>query len=341
MNRRIVVTVAICCFSISWLMGGLNRSIRATPASFDWGSFNAGGSTAYGIYDVDNATILQTGDLAQLIWTGPNGVIDPPQVSGAPGGDDQLLSTNTVNNGAPFPPPQQNKGYLALKTYSFDTEDPQNEGLVYIRAWNAPSASGANAYGDSVQGTLSNGGVLNAPRWNTNVEISSATPTPTSSSTNTTTPSPTTTSTSTATATVTPTESATATSTSTAVYTPTSTSTETATPSATSTGTTTATNTPTATPVSLEIHNYLPMIVSSNHTTQNESGSKAVVVTITVSTSQNETNTSTLQTSRSKTAKFNMLLALGILIIAVGLVLISRNWWIIRVHYDSAMPQKD
>jgi hypothetical protein len=137
----------------------------AVPASFQWGSFDSLGSTAYGVYEHDNVTILQTGDLAQLIWAGPNGVIDPPTPSGGVTGDDVILDTSAVNNGAPLPPPARNRGYIPIKTYSFDTGNPQNNGTIYIRAWNASTAAGATAYGDSTTGTLTNGGTFNAPRW--------------------------------------------------------------------------------------------------------------------------------------------------------------------------------
>jgi hypothetical protein len=144
---------------------------RATPASFEWGTFSSTGQTTFGVYDVDNITILQTGDLAQFIWTGTDGQIDPPLPDGAPGGDDQLLDTSAVQNSGSLPPPAQNRGYITLKTYSFDTTNPQNGGIVYIRAWNASTPAGATAYGDSQTGTLTDGGVLNAPRWNTNIRL--------------------------------------------------------------------------------------------------------------------------------------------------------------------------
>jgi hypothetical protein len=141
--------------------------VQADPANFEWGSFDSGGSTAYGVYDTDNATILETGDLAQFIWAGSDGEIDPPQPDGTPGDDDQLLDTSAIENAGSLPPAAQNKGYIPLNTYSYDTGDPQNNGTVYIRAWNASTAADATAYGDSSTGTLSNGGTLNAPRWYT------------------------------------------------------------------------------------------------------------------------------------------------------------------------------
>jgi len=103
----------------------------------------------------------------QLIWTGPDGAVDPPQSDGAPGDDDQVLQTSTINNGLPLPPPQQNKGYAPLTTYTFDTDDPHAGGTVYIRAWNNNTPQTATAYGDSGTTTLQGGTQWSAPRWNT------------------------------------------------------------------------------------------------------------------------------------------------------------------------------
>jgi len=131
--------------------------------SFDWGSFDSGGSTTYGVYEADNTTVLQTWDLVQLIWTGADGTIDPPQPDGSTTDDDQILDSSTVRNDLPGDP--ANKGYIPLKTYTFFPSDPQSGGTVYIRAWNASTASSATAYGDSTTATLTGGGTFNAPRW--------------------------------------------------------------------------------------------------------------------------------------------------------------------------------
>jgi hypothetical protein len=154
---------------VGLLLGGLAtpQEVQAAPANFEWGSFSAAGLTTFGVYDTDNATVLQTGDLAQLIWAGPDGVIDPPQSDGAPGDDDQLLQSSSINNELPLPPHQQNKGYISLKTYTFDTDDLQNSGTIYIRAWNASTPQTATAYGDSETTTLVGGTQWSAPRWYT------------------------------------------------------------------------------------------------------------------------------------------------------------------------------
>jgi hypothetical protein len=146
-----------------------------TGSEIQWGSFNAAGSTAFGVYDTDNTTILQTGDLAQLIWAGPNSTIDQPQCNGAPGGDDQLLDFTIVQNAGSLPPAAQNRGYVSLKTYTFNATSPQNGGVIYIRAWNANTATSATAYGQSATSTLIGGTIYNAARWYTNNAFATAT----------------------------------------------------------------------------------------------------------------------------------------------------------------------
>ncbi|MCA9873055.1 MAG: hypothetical protein KC441_05355 [Anaerolineales bacterium] len=142
----------------------VNRA-AAVPTSFQWGSFSATGSTSFGVYESDGNTILETGDLVQLLWAGPDGLVDPPLPDGSPTGDDQLLDTTTVQNTGSLPPPARNKGYVPLHTYSCDTTDPQINGVVYQRAWNASTAGSATAYGNSGTGTLTSGGSFNALRW--------------------------------------------------------------------------------------------------------------------------------------------------------------------------------
>lgn len=182
------------------------------PVSFDWGSFSASGQTTYGVYDEGNVTILQTGDIAQLIWAGPDGQAGAPNPNGSPGGDDQMLDAYSVQNGAPLPPPARNKGYIPFTTFTFDSSGPLNNGIVYIRAWNASDITQATAYGDSSPAVLVAGATFNALRWHTNVSwLGGPTQTATPSPTITPDPSPTPTGTPSHTPTATPTPTATAT----------------------------------------------------------------------------------------------------------------------------------
>ncbi len=215
------------------------------PVPFDWGSFSSSGHSTYGVYDDDNVTTLQTGDLALLIWAGADGRIDPPNPDGSPGGDDMMLDTNTIQNGAPLPPPARDRGYIPFKTFTYDSAGPLNNAVVFIRAWNASEPSRATAFGDSSTALLLAGATFNAARWNTNVTwpvepVATATPTATSTPS----PSPT----ATATSTSSPTRTSTATSAPSATTTATHSATPTSTPTATATATHTASPTMTAAP---------------------------------------------------------------------------------------------
>ncbi|MGB0387108.1 MAG: hypothetical protein ACPGWR_20010, partial [Ardenticatenaceae bacterium] len=164
-QRFLPLTIAPIVALMMWLVPYLSKA--ASPTSFDWGTFDSTGATTQGVLDSDNTTILQEGDIAQFIWAGPDGTIDPPQTDGTPGDDDVLLDSSTILNGAPLPPPAQNEGYITLKTYSFDTDDPQSSGVVYIRAWNDSNIANATHYGDSATATLTALGSYNANRWHT------------------------------------------------------------------------------------------------------------------------------------------------------------------------------
>lgn len=164
MNSRSQIARITLVFAILTALFIPSR-VFAAPAPFDWGSFDSGGSTTYGVYDMNNVTILETGDLAQLIWAGPDGIIDPPNCDGTTAGDDQVLDRSSVQNGAPLPPTLRNRGYISSKTYTFDTESPQSGGVVYIRAWNNSNAASATAYGNSSTTTLSGFATYNALRW--------------------------------------------------------------------------------------------------------------------------------------------------------------------------------
>lgn len=138
---------------------------EAAPITLEWGSFSADGLTTFGVYQSDDTTILPQGALAQLIWVGPNGVIDYPQCDGTPGGDDQLLSVSAVKNNY-IPASLKNKGYIPLTAVSpgIDDADPRVGKLVYIRAWNGAPAAGKD-FGNSVTAPLTASGYFNAPRW--------------------------------------------------------------------------------------------------------------------------------------------------------------------------------
>lgn len=91
-------------------------------------------------------------DLFQLIWAGPDGVINPPGLDGAPTGDDSLIAVTLTG----LPEGRFGVGYESTPdmgnfsehfTYTVTPDAPQAR--VYVRAWDAPSFEASLAYGDS------------------------------------------------------------------------------------------------------------------------------------------------------------------------------------------------
>ena len=100
-----------------------------------------------GVKDSDNATYLlgnagSGSDLVQLINVGPNGIIDnPPYSGGEPSGDDSLICD--IRIGVGVGPGDYDKGKFIKGT------EVNTGTVVYCRAWNNPSPSDADYYGDS------------------------------------------------------------------------------------------------------------------------------------------------------------------------------------------------
>ncbi|MFO1530320.1 MAG: hypothetical protein U1F77_11460 [Kiritimatiellia bacterium] len=104
------------------------------------------------LLDEDGTTPLRgtssSGDLVQLISAGINGVVDPPDSHGGPGGDDELLELvsglNVTHIGANEPPVNYNLGFFnAAATY-----DEVMIGLpVFARFWNGGQPWSSTHYG--------------------------------------------------------------------------------------------------------------------------------------------------------------------------------------------------
>ncbi len=104
------------------------------------------------LLDADGTTPLQgtlsNGDFIQMLSAGINGVVDPPDEYGGPGGDDALLGilagVNQTHVGANEPPVNHNLGYFnAAASY-----DEIQIGLpVYARFWNNALPWTATHYG--------------------------------------------------------------------------------------------------------------------------------------------------------------------------------------------------
>lgn len=102
---------------------------------------------SFPLLDSNGTTPLQGiaayGDLAELILVGPNGVIDPPTVSGTPGGDDTLLFTTHVGTGLTT----TNTGFLVQSSILY--ADSLAGTGAYVRFWNSNAPANATFFGNS------------------------------------------------------------------------------------------------------------------------------------------------------------------------------------------------
>lgn len=145
----------------------LTTTARAVPTHLEWGSFDADGSDAYGVYDSDGVTPLASYAQVDLMWAGADGQIDPPTCMGEATGDDLILDATAVLNGAPLPTELQNKGYVPFKLFTFDSTDTAVDGTLYLRGWNSYSPLAATAYGNSETGLLEGTTLFRPGRWHT------------------------------------------------------------------------------------------------------------------------------------------------------------------------------
>lgn len=142
MNSRLVLLVVVVLVLL------LGRSANATV---DLTLYNSAP-----LLDSNALTPLQgtlvVGDLLQLIWVGPNGLIDLPGTTGHTGGDDALLHLGHVGAGVPGNPDQ---GFYVATGILLDNS------LVganaFVRFWNAADAASADHYGNSTIFTLPGG----------------------------------------------------------------------------------------------------------------------------------------------------------------------------------------
>ncbi len=85
----------------------------------------------------------------QVIYAGDNGVADPPAADGAPDGDDVLLTALTGLSFGVFGEGEDVGAGQFDALFSIPRSIVPEGGLIYVRAWDAPSPSAAMAYGDS------------------------------------------------------------------------------------------------------------------------------------------------------------------------------------------------
>lgn len=104
-------------------------------------------------YADENGATLQDGDILHLIWAGPDGQIDPPQMptgspnNGLPSGDDELLETHAI--GENFPPGFGQFTFTVTTYQSQAQGKPADGDWVYLRAFNDNNLVTATYYGDA------------------------------------------------------------------------------------------------------------------------------------------------------------------------------------------------
>lgn len=95
--------------------------------------------------------------LFQVVWAGPDGVIDPPLPNGSPGGDDRLLSVFTTGLsygrfGVGFETAPDSGRFDQRFRHAIPSGETQTR--VYVRAWDGSTYESSLAYGDSAVRSL-------------------------------------------------------------------------------------------------------------------------------------------------------------------------------------------
>src|SRR5207249_2911101 len=130
-----------------WLAILMLLSAPVARATVDLTLFNS-----FALLDYTNSPlegISTSGDLVQLILVGPNGVIDPPSLSGGVGGDDALLFTTHVDAGLT----STNTGLLVQSSILYADIFGGNSN-AFVRFWDSNTAANAQYYGTSMVFTL-------------------------------------------------------------------------------------------------------------------------------------------------------------------------------------------
>jgi hypothetical protein len=129
-------------------------AVTSLAANVDLDLFNS-----FALLDENNVPLqgdTSSGDLVQLLLTGPDNAIDAPGPTGEPTGDDALLFTTFVGAGLPSQP---NQGLLDVAPITY--ADTLIGSHVYVRFWNAATAESATHYGDSAIFPLPAGDIFN------------------------------------------------------------------------------------------------------------------------------------------------------------------------------------
>ena len=104
-----------------------------------------------GVYDIAGDPLVgrtgtTSGDLVQLIWAGPDSLIDPPYLAGGTTGDDEVVDSTQIGNGYPIIFGDANGRF----TKTFQGSQLSTGNWFYIRAWDdSIVVAGQTMYGHS------------------------------------------------------------------------------------------------------------------------------------------------------------------------------------------------
>jgi len=193
MRKLLIIAI---CLSVAGL-SGVSLGAMYRPF-FVWSSLEVtdqNDQTLFGNNPFDPGWSGQTGDIVQVLSVGLDGVISPPDQSGNPTGDDEIIYTTSIGTGTPW-------GYTGFGQFSFLAGRPfqDSEPALYTRIFNAPTIEWATHYGDSTAFTslesssddfdVSSKGLSKTGTWFKGSPLSTSTLTPVPVSTPTAVPTP-------------------------------------------------------------------------------------------------------------------------------------------------------
>ncbi len=117
----------------------------AYKSALVYGGRDSSGTAIWPLTDVDGRR-LPDGDLIQLIWTGPDDLLDPiDELMGVPSGDDRLLAAWGIGHGES----EEGTGLFTHPMFTCQGHHPATGDRLYLRVFNGPDCRQATHYGES------------------------------------------------------------------------------------------------------------------------------------------------------------------------------------------------
>jgi hypothetical protein len=110
-----------------------------------YGGLDTTDMSQWPLTDIDGLQ-LEDRDLVQLIWAGPDGLVDPlNDLNGRPTGDDRLLADWGIGHGFS----ESGTGRFEFELCTIEAEPPSQGDVIYLRVFNDSTTVGAHYYGES------------------------------------------------------------------------------------------------------------------------------------------------------------------------------------------------